>query len=87
MISTITNSPTIIYEDNTGSIEQLSEGFIKGDKTKKLALKLFFAHEFQKDKIVKVKQIQSNENLADLFTKSLPSKGSGNLYIKFECVI
>ena len=41
-INTIINSPTIIYEDNTGSIEQVSEGFIKGDGTKHIAPKTFF---------------------------------------------
>ena len=72
--NSIINSPTIIFEDNTDCIEQVSEGFIKGDRTKHLAPKLFFAHDLQKYKIVKVKKIQSSENLADLFTKSLPSK-------------
>ena len=73
-INKIINSPTIIYEDNTSCIEQVSEDFIKGDRTKHIAPKLFFAHDLQIYKIVKVKQIQSIENLADLFTKSLPLK-------------
>ena len=73
-INTIINSLTIIYEDNTDCIEQVSEGFIKGNRTKHIAPKLFFAHDLMKYKLVKVKQVQSSENLADLFTTCLPLK-------------
>ena len=40
-IKTIINSPTIIYEDNTDCIKQVSDDFIKGDRTKHIAPKLF----------------------------------------------
>ena len=44
-INSIINCPTIIFEDNTGCIELVSEGFIKRDRTKHIAPKLFFAHD------------------------------------------
>ena len=70
----ITESPTLIYEDNTACITQVSEGYIKGDRTKHISPKLFFTHDLQKEGKIDVQQIQSCDNLADLFTKSLPSK-------------
>ncbi|KAB2600415.1 hypothetical protein D8674_010686 [Pyrus ussuriensis x Pyrus communis] len=50
----------------------MKEGFIMGGKTKHISPKFFSAHELQKAKVIEVRQIRSNENLADLFTKSLP---------------
>ena len=37
VINSIINSPTVIFEDNTDCIEQVSEGFIKEDRTKHIA--------------------------------------------------
>jgi hypothetical protein len=37
--------PTVIYEDNRPCVEQISTGYIKGDKTKHIASKFFFAKE------------------------------------------
>ena len=64
--------PTILYEDNTACITQLKEGYIKGDRTKHISPKFFFTRDLQKDGEINVQQIRSSENLADLFTKSLP---------------
>ncbi|KAB2632610.1 hypothetical protein D8674_028857 [Pyrus ussuriensis x Pyrus communis] len=50
----------------------MKKGFIKSDRTKHISPKFFSAHELQKAKVIEVRQIRSNENLADLFTKSLP---------------
>ena len=67
------NSPTIIHEDNAACVAQLKEGFIKGDRTKHILPKFFFTHELQQSNPIYVQQIRSSENLADLFTKSLPT--------------
>lgn len=67
------NIPTILFEDNTACIEQLKEGYIKGDRTKHISSKFFFTHDLQKNGDIKVQQIRSSDNLADLFTKSLPT--------------
>ena len=48
-------------------------GYIKGDRTKHISLKFFYAHKLQKDGEIDVQKIRSNDNLADLFTKVLPS--------------
>ena len=41
----ITNIRTTIYEDNAACIEQIKEGYIKGDRTKHISPKFFFTHE------------------------------------------
>ena len=41
----ITSLPTTIYEDNAVCIEQIKEGYIKGDRTKHISPKFFFTHE------------------------------------------
>ena len=45
----------------------------KGDRVKHIWSKFFFTHDLQKDGIITVQQIRSSENLADLFTKTLPT--------------
>ncbi|KAM2811094.1 hypothetical protein COP2_044978 [Malus domestica] len=62
----------VIHEDNAACVAQMKEGFIKSDKTKHISPKLFNAYELEKAKVIEVRQIRSNENLADLITKSLP---------------
>ncbi|XP_074352498.1 secreted RxLR effector protein 161-like [Apium graveolens] len=39
--------PTTLYEDNEACIIQTREGYIKGDRTKHIDPKFFFAHELQ----------------------------------------
>ena len=72
-LSSIKNNPTVLYEDNAACIAQIKGGYIKGDQTKHISPKFFYTHELQKDCEIDVQQIRSNDNLADLFTKSLPS--------------
>ncbi|XP_035834140.1 secreted RxLR effector protein 161-like [Helianthus annuus] len=72
-ISSGDEGPTILHEDNAACIAQLKEGYIKGDRTKHILPKFFFTHDLQKNRDIVVQQIRSSENLADLFTKSLPT--------------
>src|SRR5215813_14178406 len=72
-LSSIKDSPTILFEDNAACIAQLKEGFIKGDRTKHISPKFFFTHDLQKKGDIDVQQVRSCDNLADLFTKSLPT--------------
>ncbi|KAM6544156.1 hypothetical protein CsatB_028208 [Cannabis sativa] len=65
--------PTILYEDNAACIAQLKGGYIKGDRTKHISPKFFFTHNLQENGDIDVQQIRSSDNLADLFTKSLPT--------------
>ncbi|XP_070660459.1 secreted RxLR effector protein 161-like [Malus domestica] len=57
---------------NAACIEQLKKGYIKGDNTKHIAPKFFYLHQHQQHQNIEVKKIRSQDNLADLFTKSLP---------------
>ena len=72
-LSFIKECPTVIYEDNTACITQVKGRYIKGDRTKHTTLKLFFTRELQKKGDIDVHQVRSSDNLADLFTKALPT--------------
>ena len=67
-LPSIKDNPTTLFEDNVACIAQ-----IKGDRTKHISLKFFHTHELQKSGEIDVQQIRSSDNLADLFTKSLPT--------------
>ncbi|KAL0291593.1 UNVERIFIED_CONTAM: Retrovirus-related Pol polyprotein from transposon TNT 1-94 [Sesamum calycinum] len=73
-LESIEKSPTVIYEDNAACITQIKDGYIKGDRTKHISPKFLSTHELQVEGKVDVKQIPSSQNLADLFTKALPTK-------------
>ena len=60
-----------IFEDNVAFIAQIKRGYIKGDRTKHISPNLFYTHKLQKSGEIDVQQIHSNDNLADLFMKSL----------------
>ena len=64
---------TTMYEDNVACIAQLKGGYIKGDRTKHISPKFFFTHDLQQNGEIEVQQIRSSDNLADLFTKALPT--------------
>ena len=72
-ITSVNNSPIIIYEDNDVCVVQVRERYIKGDKTKHISPKFFYTHELQESRQVDIKQIRSVDNLANLFTKALPT--------------
>jgi hypothetical protein len=65
-------SPTIIYEDNTACAAQMQTGYKKINYTKYISPKLFYPHELQEGGEIIILQIKSCDNLANLFTKSLP---------------
>ena len=68
-----TNIPSTMYEYNAACIAQLKGGYIKGDRTKHISPNFFFTHDLQQNGEIEVQQIRSSDNLADLFTKALPT--------------
>jgi hypothetical protein len=50
----------------------MESGYIKSNLTKHIAPKLFYPHELQNNGEIEILQTKSCDNLADLFTKSLP---------------
>jgi hypothetical protein len=66
------DAPPIIFEDNAACVRQMESGYIKSNLTKRIAPKLFYPHELQKNGEIEILQTKSCDNLADLFTKSLP---------------
>ena len=63
----------MLFEDNAACIAQIKSGYIEGDWTKHISPKFFYTYELQKNGEIDVCQIRSSDNLANLFTKSLPT--------------
>ena len=72
-LPSIKDNLTTLFEDNAACIAQIKGGYIKGDRTKHISPKFFYTHELQKSIEIDVQQIRPSDNLADLFTKSLPT--------------
>ena len=72
-LSSIKGDPTILFEDNVACIAQIIGGYIKGDRTKHTSPKFFYTYELHKSGEIDEQQIRSSNNLAYLFTKSLPT--------------
>jgi hypothetical protein len=62
----------IWYKDNVACIAQTQSGYMKSNVTKHITPKHFCPHELQVNGEISILQIKSCDNLADLFTKSLP---------------
>ena len=71
-----------MYEDNAACIAQLKGGYIKGDRTKHISPNFFFTHDLQQNGEIEVQQNRSSDNLADLFTKTLPTTAFEKLRYK-----
>lgn len=69
----VEHSPTIIYEDNAACVAQMQTGYVKSNLTKHIDPKFYYAHELHKMNEIRVQHTKSCENVADLFTKSLPA--------------
>ena len=64
--------PITIFEDNLACLRQIMAGYIKSDMTKHLSPKFYFTTDTVNMGRIKVVQIPTIDNLADIFTKSLP---------------
>ena len=51
----------------------MNNRYVKENLTKHIALKLFYPHELQKNDVIIVEKVCSSDNLANLFTMSLPT--------------
>ena len=68
----VADTPTVIHEDNAACIAQMETGYIKNNLTKHISPKYYYPHELQQQGEIKIMQVKSSDNLADMFTKSLP---------------
>jgi hypothetical protein len=67
-------SPTEIGEDNRTCIAW-SEGSVGGsDRAKHIDLRRHFVHEAVQGKVLTLKAVKSEDNIADLLTKPLPEQ-------------
>ena len=65
-------SPATIQADNRGSIIASTNG-LGGPRSRHLDIKHHYVVEQVREGKVTVKYVQSSENIADLFTKALPT--------------
>jgi len=66
--------PTVIFEDNAACINQMNTGFIKADRVKHISPHIFgFAQALVETKHIEIKKIESENNIADILTKTLPA--------------
>ena len=64
------SNPVKIFEDNTGPINIVNYGnFTKNSKH--IEIHYHYVHESVKEKEIVITKIDSNENVADMFTKAL----------------
>ena len=67
------SKPTVLYEDNAACVNQLGTGFIKADRIKHIDPQIFsFTQDLVQKGQLAVKKIESENNVADMLTKSLP---------------
>ena len=64
--------PMVLHCDNLGTVQILNSGN-KTSRSKHVDIKYFFVRERILDGTVKVVHVASKDNVADLFTKPLPS--------------
>ena len=70
----ISNQPTIVYEDNSACVRQMTVGFIKADRTKHVSPHIFgFTQDLIEQKQLNIVKIESENNIADMLTKALPA--------------
>ena len=63
----------------------MQTGYIKSNVAKDIAYELFYPHKLQESGEINILQIKSCDNLADLFTKSLPTSVFQNWYMELVC--
>lgn len=76
--------PTTLYINNVVCITQLRGGYIEGDRIKHISQKIFFNRDLKTKDEINVKQVLSSNNLADMFTKALPTSIFEKLRSKIE---
>ena len=63
----------VIYCDNTSAIN-ISKKLVMHMKTKHISIKYHYLREFVKEKEVRMKYVNTKEQLVDIFTKALPKE-------------
>ena len=63
--------PIVIYCDNASAIN-ISKNLVMHTKTKHIAIKYHFLRELVQDKEVRLKYVNTKEQIVDIFTNPLP---------------
>ena len=70
----LAEEPTVIHEDNSACVSQVTIGFIKVDRIKHVDPQIFsFTQDLIQSRKLQVNKIDSANNIADMLTKALPA--------------
>lgn len=70
----VKDKPTVIFEDNSACIRQMSTGFIKADRTKHISPHIFtYSQDLIESRQLEIRKVESEHNIADMLTKALPT--------------
>ena len=64
-------SPTPVYEDNTAGIEWTNNAICVRERAKHIGIRKHFAYELAQIGHLRLKRVSTDDQLADVFTKSL----------------
>ena len=78
--------PGVIYFDSTSAIN-ISKNLVMHTKTKHLAINYQYLRELVQDKEVKLEYVHTKEQIADIFTKSLPKGAHEYLRGKLRAIL
>ena len=73
--------PIVIHYDNTSAIN-ISKNHVMHSKTKHIPIKYHFLREHVSQKVVKLEYVDTKEQIAYIFNKSLP--GQSFAYLKWK---
>jgi hypothetical protein len=70
----VKDKPTVVFEDNSTCIRQMSAGFIKTDRTKHISPHIFiYSQDLIEKGQLEIRKVESEYNVADMLTKALPA--------------
>ena len=70
----INDQPTVVFEDNSACIRQMSSGFIKADRTKHISSHIFsFTQDLKEKRQLEIRKVESKHNIVDMLIKALPA--------------
>ena len=68
------DQPTIIYEDNTSCIRQMTARLIKADRTKHISPHFFsYSQDLVEKSQMEIRKIEFEHNVANMLTKAQPA--------------
>lgn len=75
----------ILYMDNSGAI-QIAQSFENSKRTKHIDIKHHFLKDIVCKRFLTIQYVATNDNIADMFTKTLSDEKLSNMKTKLNCI-